>query len=351
MAEAADVSAAAMSEATPALSVVIACRNGVETLRETLEGLLAQRWDRPWEIVLADNGSTDGSAALFRAVAAAHPEMGMRVVDAATRRGKPFALNIGIAGARAPAMVFCDADDVPAPGWLAAMGTALDTHALVACRIDFDRLNSGWIRGTRGDLQHAGLERLAFLPDLVHVGGGTMGMQRRVVDEIGGFDPDFAYLEDAEFSLRAQLTGHEIHFVPEAVMHVRARADLAPIFRQSYNWGHYEMKLVRRYRDRGISFAGGWQNYFRSWRRLLHHHLRRGFRPRPDTMLSAARLRAGAGRLSGQLAGMLRYRVPPYGPVPEDPPGLSPGGQACHPVADPAHERLAAASRGVAGRK
>jgi len=303
-----------MTETLPALSVIIACRNGASTLRETLDGLMAQRWDRRWEIVLVDNGSTDGSVALFRAVAAAHPETPMRVVDAAAQRGKPFALNRGIAGVRAPAVVFCDADDVPAPGWLAAMGDALETHALVACRIDFDRLNSGWIRGTRGEQQHAGLERLAFLPELVHAGGGTMGLQLRLVDEIGGFDPDFDYLEDAEFGLRAQLAGHAIHFVPEAVMHVRARAGLKPIFRQSFNWGRYEMKLVSRYRDRGIAFAGGWRSYFRSWRRLLHNHLRPGLRPAPETMLSAARLRAGAGRHLGQLAGMLRYRVPPYGP-------------------------------------
>ena len=112
---------------TPALSVIIACRNGAATLGETLEGLVAQRWDRPWEIVLADNGSTDGSAALFRAVAAAHPECRMRVVDASGRPGKPFALNTGIAAARAPALAFCDADDVPGEGWLAAMGKALPT--------------------------------------------------------------------------------------------------------------------------------------------------------------------------------------------------------------------------------
>ena len=129
---------------------------------------------------------------------------------------------------------------------------------------------------------------------------------------IGGFDPEFAYLEDTEFSLRAQLAGHRIAFVPEAVMHVRARAELSPIFRQNYNWGRYEMKLVSRYRDRGVAFAGGWRHYLRTWRRLLRHHLRKGLRPAPETMLNAAWLRAGAGRLCGQLAGMLRYRVPPY---------------------------------------
>lgn len=296
----------------PALSVIIACRNGAATLAETLEGLALQRWDRPWEIILADNGSTDGSAALFEAFARTHPDLAMRVVDAAATPGKPFALNTAIAAARAPAVVFCDADDVPGDGWLAAMGEALERHTIVASRMDFARLNPGWLGRSRGTLQHDGLESLAFLPRFVHAGGGTMGLQRRLVDEIGGFDPDFPYLEDTEFCVRAQIAGHAIAFVPGAVMHVRGREELGPLFRQSYNWGLYEMKIVSRYRDQGVAFDGGWRHYLASWRRLLRHHLRKGLRPQPETMLNAAWLRSGAGRLSGQLVGILRDRVPPY---------------------------------------
>ena len=298
--------------ASPALSVIIACRNGAATLRETLEGLAAQVWDRPWDVVLADNGSTDGSVALFEAFALAHPRLAMRAVDASARRGKAFALNTAIAAVRARAVAFCDADDVPGEGWLAAMGMALERHPIVACRTDLDRLNPGWIRRSRGELQQAGLGRLEFLPALVHAGGGTMGVQRRLVEEIGGFDEGFSYLEDTEFSLRAQLAGHAIVFVPEAVMHVRARDDLARIFRQSYNWGRYEMKLVSRYRQHGVAFAGGWRHYLRTWRRLLRHCLANGLQPGPQTMSNAGWARARAGRLAGQLAGMLRYRVPPY---------------------------------------
>ena len=245
--------------------MIIACRNGAATLGETLDGLAAQRWDRPWEIVLADNGSTDASVALFGAAAcgaSGDPHAGGRCLRTP---GKPFALNTahrrgpgaggGVLRRRRRA-----GRRAGSPPWAAALAE----HGIVACRIDFDRLNGGWIRWTRGEMQHAGLEHLAFLPELVHAGGGTMGVQRRVVDEIGGFDADFAYLEDTEFSLRAQIAGHAILFVPEAVMHVRARADLKLIFRQNYNWGRYEMKLVSRYRDRGVAFAGGWQNYFRT---------------------------------------------------------------------------------------
>ena len=51
-------------------SVIIACLNGAATLGETLDSLTAQRWDRPWEIVFADNGSTDASVAIFEEHAA-----------------------------------------------------------------------------------------------------------------------------------------------------------------------------------------------------------------------------------------------------------------------------------------
>jgi cellulose synthase/poly-beta-1,6-N-acetylglucosamine synthase-like glycosyltransferase len=306
-----------MSEANSApmaLSVLIPCYNAEATLGETLEALVTQRWDEPWEIVLADNGSTDGSAALFRSVAAANPGIPMRVVDASAQRGQPFALNVAMAAAQAPAFAFCDADDVPGEGWVAAMGRALAEHPLVACRFDFDRLNRGWVRAYRGQMQEEGLDPLPFLPGLVHAGGGSLGFHRSVIDRIGGFDTDFIYLLDTEFCVRAQLAGYTIHFVPEAVMHIRSRQSLPSIFRQSFNWGLYEMKLVARHRDRGVPFRGGGRHFLHSWWRVLRTNLRKGLRPTPETMVNAARLRNRVGRLSGNFAGMLRYRVPPYRP-------------------------------------
>ena len=47
------------------ISVIIACHNEERTLAETLEGVAAQEWDQPWEVLFADNGSTDGSRAIF----------------------------------------------------------------------------------------------------------------------------------------------------------------------------------------------------------------------------------------------------------------------------------------------
>lgn len=45
-----------------AVSIVIPCLNGAATLADQLDGIAAQEWSGEWEIVVADNGSTDGSA-------------------------------------------------------------------------------------------------------------------------------------------------------------------------------------------------------------------------------------------------------------------------------------------------
>ena len=148
---------------TPELSVIIACFNGAETLEETLASLVVQEWDRPWEILFADNGSTDASAALFAAGARAHPGVRMRAVDAGAEKGKSYALNLGIRMAAGRALLFCDADDTVAPGWLAAMGAALDRHPFVAARIDLalHELSTGHQDSALARLDHV----LAAVPD------------------------------------------------------------------------------------------------------------------------------------------------------------------------------------------
>ena len=63
----------------PALSVVIPCLNGAATLGVQLAALARQEWSEPWEVLLADNGSTDGSAELALGYRDRLP--GVRVVD------------------------------------------------------------------------------------------------------------------------------------------------------------------------------------------------------------------------------------------------------------------------------
>lgn len=107
----------------PALSVIVPCRNAVATLPTLLESLGDQDHQVPAEVLVCDNGSTDGLHEFVRSWSGADFEL--RYVDASEHRGAAYARNRGIAEARAEYLAFCDADDVVGPAWMRSAVEAL----------------------------------------------------------------------------------------------------------------------------------------------------------------------------------------------------------------------------------
>lgn len=99
----------------PVISVVIPVKDDAALLRRCLAALAAQH-DRPDEIVVVDNGSTDGSADVAR-------EAGARVV-AESRPGIPAASARGFDEATGDVIARLDADCVPPPEWISRIRTA-----------------------------------------------------------------------------------------------------------------------------------------------------------------------------------------------------------------------------------
>jgi len=295
------------------VSVVVACLNGAATLGETLDSLAAQVWDRPWEIVFADNGSTDASVAIFEAEAARHPELAMRLVDASARRSKSHALNLAIRAARGRSLLFCDADDTVAPGWLAAMGRALAAHPFVACRFDLARHNPDWIVGYRDPFQVDRLPVMPHAPFCPVAGGATLGMHRAVFEAVGGFDPAFATNEDIDFCIRAHLAGFRLRFVPEAVYNYRFRAELPAIYAQAFASARADALLRRRYvpDDPGRLDPGRWADWSLRTGRLAACALKTRLIGRRCTELQRARFNERFGTALGDLAGALAHGVAP----------------------------------------
>jgi glycosyltransferase involved in cell wall biosynthesis len=206
----------------PALSVVIPCRNGAGVLPGQLAALAREEWSEPWEVVVVDNGSTDGTAAVARKWAEKLPAL--RVLRA-ERPGRQHACNVG-ARAAPRAATFVDADDEVAPGFVRAMGEALARHPLVAAAAE-----------------------LGFLP---WGGGGTLGVRREVFDALGGFGEAMRYAEDIDFCWRAQLAGIPLRFVPEARIRVHRRPTLRATYRQHRDYGRGTAMLYRMYRAAGM---------------------------------------------------------------------------------------------------
>ncbi len=232
------------------LSVIIPCFNGAETIAVQLEALARQDWSEPWEVVVSDNGSTDNSMEIVEQYR--NRLAGLRIVDASDKRGQAHAKNVGARNALGESLVFCDADDEVAPGWVSAMGSALSKYDFVACRMDTEKLNPSWVLKSRGNSQASGVPRYDYPPYLPHAGGSTIGVKRSIHESVGGFDESMLLLEDTDYCWRIQLENIELRFVPDALIHVRFKTSLKDIYRQASRWGEYNVKIYKRYLPLGM---------------------------------------------------------------------------------------------------
>ncbi len=294
-------------------SVVIKCLNGADTIAAALESLLAQQTRQDWEIVLADNGSTDATREIFLAHARDPRAPAMRIVDCSGRRGRSHALNLGIRGARGDRLMFLDADDTVAPGWLDAMADALAQHDFVAARMDVETLNPGGQDGRRKLRQARELARLSQAPHCLHAGGATLGFHRAVFEAVGGFDLDVTCLEDTDFCIRAHLAGFELRFVPDAVYNYRFRSEPGAIYRQARDYSKARALLRRRYAPEASRRLApmAWIGLTMALSQLGASELRRRAGRRQRSQTGAALYERRLGLAMGDLQGALAYGVAP----------------------------------------
>jgi GT2 family glycosyltransferase len=288
-------------DAQPKLTVIVPTLNAAGDVHHQLDALVAQAWDQPWEVLVADGGSTDGTQAVVERYQGRLPAL--RIVDVSQKRGGAYGLNAGVAAARAEAVAFCDADDEVAPGWVAAMGEALEQHELVACQSDATKLNEPWTHEMRETQATGELSTVSFPPYAPYAGAGGLGMRRDVHRRLGGFDEGMTAIFDVDFCLRARRAGVELVLVPEALLHYRYRHEWRQVFRQARMYAVFMALVQSRYEDRAARPRSRRPWLLRGWKPILacvaSIH-RRSSRLRLAWLL---------GWQAGRYVGSVRYRV------------------------------------------
>lgn len=226
------------------ISVIIPSFNCASTIGELICALISAPPTLPWEIVVADNGSADESRAVVDRWQRSNAIV--RWVDASIQPGPGFARRVGAASACGDFLMFIDADDLPAPGYLDAMASALELEPVVHAHVSTDVVNEGPIAAnwrSPGD----GLINEGAWPFPL---GGTLGIRRSVYEEIGGFAADFPASEDSDFGWRLLVHGYQVAAVPRAVLWYRLRSAPRSIFRQYRYYGRCQGYTNRMWRSR-----------------------------------------------------------------------------------------------------
>lgn len=200
-------------EVAPEIAVVIPARDAAETIARCIRCLGRQELEEPWEAILVDDGSGDGTAEDAAEAAAA---AGLRLrIERLRGEGPAAARNHGAAQTDAASLAFLDADCYPTPGWLAAGLRALADADLVQGRVAPDP------EVVRGPFDRT-----------LHVNGpsplyesANLFVDRGLFDRLAGFeawlDPEVGkpVAEDVWFGWRARRAGESIDYAPDALAH------------------------------------------------------------------------------------------------------------------------------------
>ncbi|MCX6578486.1 MAG: glycosyltransferase [Candidatus Aminicenantes bacterium] len=211
-------------------SVILCTYNRAHLLERALRSRACQTvTSEKFEIVVVDDGSTDGTAALCER--AGRDLSNMRYVAMGKNLGLAAAGNRGLRSARGEFLLFIDDDCIAQEGWVECMTSSLERHPLAAGAIQSPVSN--YIKLCHNISQFHPFMKRRTEGWTGSIAGANMGIRRLVLEELGGFD-EKSKVPDMELMLRARLKGLRVHFAARAVViHDPDRTSLATVLKNA----------------------------------------------------------------------------------------------------------------------
>jgi GT2 family glycosyltransferase len=215
-----------LSTGAPLVSIIVVNYNGMVHLPECLDALTAQHYPA-FEVLVVDNGSTDGSLAY---VAANYPEV--RTIASRSNLGYSGAVNLALNNARGAYIAVLNMDAMVEPDWLHPLIAFLEAHPEVGAvtpKIVLyhqpDRINA---LGQNVHVTALGFNRAYNRPDrpdatapikVSGLHGAAFVLRKSLLAQMGGMNEAcFLYHEDVDLSWMVQLMGYDIYCLPAAVV-------------------------------------------------------------------------------------------------------------------------------------
>jgi cellulose synthase/poly-beta-1,6-N-acetylglucosamine synthase-like glycosyltransferase len=178
------------------ISVIIPAHNEEAYIIRCLEGLARQQTKFLYEVIVINNGSTDGTRERVLAFAQAHPAVSLRLIDE-PRVGIASACQRGVEAARYPILARTDADSCPVSSWIERIGLNFQNPVVMSLG---------------GKVIYAGHPLLSKLSNTLHwwhaykgvphYQGANMAVRQTALKTVGGFAQPQLAAEDLDLSLR-----------------------------------------------------------------------------------------------------------------------------------------------------
>jgi glycosyltransferase involved in cell wall biosynthesis len=233
------------------VSVVLCTYNRAPLLTDALAALVVQEQAPPFEVIVVDNNSTDGTTLVIERFAAAGPVRGIRE----PRQGLSHARNRGIESTAGPIVAFTDDDVRVDPTWVRAIARAFDDEP------DVDmvggRVEPQWRAAPPAWLADAGYAPLAIVdygdrPFRIAADeprcliGANVAVRRRALERLDGFSPHVQRVgdgvgstEDHDFQMRLLQAGASARYDPRIVARaVVSDERLSKRYHRAWHQGH-----------------------------------------------------------------------------------------------------------------
>ncbi len=236
------------------VSVVVPMYNAGRRIARVLDAVISQDYDGPVEVIVVDDGSTDGSSEIVRA----YHERGDVTLISQPNRGAVEATNNGFKRASHDIICSVDSDVVLHSDWLRKVVSEFDDPKVGAVQGYYKTPEgvSFWARMMGYDVE----TRYDSIDSkyVTQVCTGDTAYRREAVEKVGLFDPAFTYGYDNDMSYRLLDAGYRLVFRKDALCDHYWKEDLRGYIKQQYNSAYGRMQLVSKHRKRvsGDSVSG-----------------------------------------------------------------------------------------------
>lgn len=226
-------------------SVVIPAYNAADTIEDTLRALEEQT-EKDFEVLVVDDGSTDGTREIVRR----HP------VKLLTQehRGPAAARNLGAKHARGDILVFTDSDCIPAKTWLAEMLRPFSELRIIGVQGRYKTEQRELIAKFAQYEIEERYERMSRWEYIDFIGSYSAAYRRDAFLDVGGFDESFpiASGEDPDLSFRLSKKGYKMVFNSKAVVYHRHPRVLSDYLKKKFNRAYWRVALYKKHAGKVI---------------------------------------------------------------------------------------------------